>query len=210
LADVAAELAELGEVGRGLAAKLHPYVAGSFAELFDGPTTTAAEGHLVVYAIKDLPDELKPLGTLLTLDAIWRKVANSSPDVRRLVLVDEAWLMLRAGLGAKFLFQLAKSARKHGAGLTVVTQDAADVLGTEVGRAVVSNAATQVLLRQAPQAIKAVAEAFGLTDGEQAFLLSAARGDALLTCGSSRVAFHSLASDVEHDLVVTGPAAGRR
>lgn len=210
LADVARALAEIGDAGRPLAARLHPYVAGSFAGLFDGPTTTAPEGHLVVYAIKDLPDELKPVGTLLTLDAIWRKVANSSPDVRRMVLVDEAWLMLRAGLGARFLFRLAKSARKYGAGLTVVTQDAADVLGTEVGRAVASNAATQVLLRQAPQAIDAVSEAFGLTDGERTFLLSAARGDALLACGNSRVAFHSLASDVEHDLVVTGPAAGRR
>ncbi|MET7821254.1 VirB4 family type IV secretion system protein [Micromonospora zamorensis] len=210
LADVAQALTEIGDAGRTLAARLHPYVSGSFAALFDGPTTTAPEGHLVVYAIKDLPDELKPVGTLLTLDAIWRTVATSSPDVRRMVLVDEAWLMLRAGLGAKFLFRLAKSARKYGAGLTVVTQDAADVLGTEVGRAVVSNAATQVLLRQAPQAIDAVTEAFGLTDGERAFLLSAARGDALLACGNSRVAFHSLASDVEHHLIVTGPTTGHR
>jgi restriction endonuclease Mrr len=90
-----------------------------------------------------------------------------------------------------------------------VTQDAADVLATEVGRAVVSNAATQVLLRQAPQAIDAVAEAFDLTDGERAFLLSAGRGDALLACGTSRVAFHSLASDIEANLVVTGPGATR-
>lgn len=122
------------------------------------------------------------------------------------------WLMLRQGLGAQFLFRLSKSARKYGAGLSVITQDAADVLATEVGRAVVSNAATQVLLRQAPQAIDAVTAAFGLTDGERAFLLSSARGDALLASGSSRVAFHSLASDVEHDLVVTGPksATARR
>jgi type IV secretory pathway VirB4 component len=205
LADVEAALRGLGEHGRAVAAKLRPYTVGSFKGLFDGPTTTAPVGHLVVYAIKDLPDELKPVGTLLTLDAIWRTVSNSSPDVRMLVLVDEAWLMLRAGLGARFLFRLAKSARKYGVGLTVVTQDAADVLATEVGRAVVSNAATQILLRQAPQAIDAVAEAFDLTDGERAFLLSAGRGDALLACGTSRVAFHSLASDIETNLVVTGP-----
>ena len=218
LADVAEALKDAGEAGRTLAARLHPYVAGSFKGLFDGPTTTAAEGHLVVYAIKDLPEELKPVGTLLILDAIWRTVSTANrpggtgpgPQVRRLVLVDEAWLMLRAGLGAQFLFRLSKSARKYGAGLSVITQDAADVLATEVGRAVVSNAATQVLLRQAPQAIEAVASAFGLTDGEQAFLLSCSRGDALLASGSSRVAFHSLASDVEHELVVTGPPAARR
>jgi type IV secretory pathway VirB4 component len=209
LTDVETALRGMGEHGRSVAAKLHPYTTGSFKGLFDGPTTTAPEGHLVVYAIKDLPDELKPVGTLLTLDAIWRKVSSSSPDLRKLVLVDEAWLMLRAGLGAKFLFRLSKAARKYGAGLTVVTQDAADVLATEVGRAVVSNAATQVLLRQATQAIQAVADAFNLTDGEREFLLSATPGDALLACGTSRVAFHSLASDIETGLVVTGPGASR-
>ncbi|NIL59937.1 VirB4 family type IV secretion system protein [Salinispora arenicola] len=215
LVDVAEALTDAGDAGRTLAARLHPYVAGSFKGLVDGPTTTSPDGHLVVYAIKDLPDELKPVGTLLILDAIWKTVSTAirtGASTRRLVLVDEAWLMLRQGLGAQFLFRLSKSARKYGAGLSVITQDAADVLATEVGRAVVSNAATQVLLRQAPQAIDAVTAAFGLTDGERAFLLSSSRGDALLASGSSRVAFHSLASDVEHDLVVTGPesATARR
>lgn len=213
LADVTEALKDTGEAGQTLAARLHPYVAGSFKGLFDGPTTTAADGHLVVYAIKDLPEELKPIGTLLILDAIWKTVSTTNRTAstpRRLVLIDEAWLMLRQGLGAQFLFRLAKSARKYNTGLSVITQDAADVLATEVGRAVVSNAATQVLLRQAPQAIDAVTEAFGLTDGERAFLLSSSRGDALLASGSSRVAFHSLASDIEHDLVVTGPPTVRR
>ncbi|WP_018791324.1 VirB4 family type IV secretion system protein [Salinispora arenicola] len=213
LADVAKALTDAGDAGRTLAARLHPYVAGSARGLFDGPTTTAADGHLVVYAIKDLPEELKPVGTLLILDAIWKTVSTTNrrgTSGRRLVLVDEAWLMLRQGLGAQFLFRLAKSARKYNTGLSVITQDAADVLATEVGRAVVSNSATQVLLRQAPQAIDAVTREFGLTDGERAFLLSSSRGDALLASGSSRVAFHSLASDIEHDLVVTGPPTACR
>lgn len=214
LADVAAALNDTGDAGRTLAARLYPYVSGSFKGLFDGPTSTKPDGHLVVYAIKDLPQELKPVGTLLILDAIWRTVSTANrtaTSTRRLVLVDEAWLMLRAGLGADFLFRMAKSARKYNAGLGVITQDAADVLATDVGRAVVSNAATQVLLRQAPQAIDAVTRAFGLTDGERAFLLSCARGDALLASGSSRVAFRSLASDdTEHHLVATDPPATRR
>jgi DNA helicase HerA-like ATPase len=183
--------------------------------LFDGPTTTVPAGHLVVYALKDLPEQLHPVGTLLTLDTIWRAVrsanashSSSGPEVLRMVLVDEAWKLLSSGRGGVFLETLAKSARKYGAGLTVVTQDAADVLSTKVGRAVVSNAATQVLLRQAPQAIDAVADAFGLTDGERAFLLSCQRGDALLSAGSARVAFHAQASDVEHELIVTGPVTG--
>jgi len=209
LADVVSELPKFGAAGRSVAARLRPYVAGSFKTLFDGPTTTTPDGHLVVYAIKELADELKPVGTLLVLDAIWRTVSTSPVDLRQLVLVDEAWRLLTAGLGAKFLLNLAKGARKYGSGLTVVTQDAADVLSTDTGRAVVSNAATQILLHQAPQAIDRVAEAFDLTDGERAFLLSAGRGDALLACGTARVAFHSLASDIEANYVVTGPAAAR-
>ncbi|WP_203933986.1 VirB4 family type IV secretion system protein [Virgisporangium ochraceum] len=211
LADVAAALRDGNGAGKALAARLRPYVQGSFKGMFDGPTTTVSDGHLVVYAIKDLPDELRAIGTLLTLDAIWKRIATrpagSAPDVRRLVLVDEAWLLLAGGLGAQFLRRLAKSARKHGAGLTVVTQDAADVLGTDIGRAVISNAATQILLRQAPQAIGTVAEAFELNDGERAFLLSSGRGDALLVSGPNRCAFRALASDIEHSLVVTGPTA---
>jgi type IV secretory pathway VirB4 component len=209
LGDVAAELPKFGDAGRSVAARLRPYVAGSFKTLFDGPTTTTPDGHLVVYAIKELADELKPVGTLLALDNIWRRVSTSRPEDPQMVLVDEAWRLLTAGLGGKFLRDLAKGARKYGAGLTVVTQDAADVLSTDTGRAVVSNAATQVLLRQAPQAIDRVAEAFDLTDGERAFLLSAGRGDALLACGTARVAFHSLASDIEADHVQTGPGAAR-
>src|SRR5207253_2237777 len=164
LGDVVAELSKLGDAGRAVAVRLRPYVTGSFKGLFDGPTTTPAAGHLVVYAIKELADELKPVGTLLALDNVWRRVSTSSPEARQMVLVDEAWRLLTAGLGARFLLNLAKGARKYGAGLTVVTQDAADVLSTDTGRAVASNAATQVLLRQAPQAIDRVAEAFDLTD----------------------------------------------
>jgi type IV secretory pathway VirB4 component len=207
LADVAAVLAEGDEAGRNLALRLRPYVSGSFKTLFDGATSTPPIGHLVVYAIKDVPDELLPVVTLLVLDAIWRQVSNTPADHLQLVLVDEAWRLLSSGAGAEFLKQLAKGARKFGAGLTVVTQDAADVLATDIGRAVVSNAATQILLRQAPQAIDAVADAFALTGGERDFLLSAAPGDALLASGASRVAFHSLADQTEAELAHTGPAA---
>ena len=84
------------------------------------------------------------------------------------MIVDEAWLLMKEPEGAKFLFRMAKAARKHWAGLAVITQDAADLLGSELGQAVVANAATQILLRQAPQAIDAVAAAFRLSAGERA------------------------------------------
>ncbi|MBF9132759.1 DUF87 domain-containing protein [Plantactinospora sp. S1510] len=188
-----------------LTARLAPWVHGSFADLFDGPTTQAPVGHLVVWSLRHLPDELRTVGTLLALDSIWRTVdAPGRLSQRRLVVVDEAWLLMRDGEGARFLFRMSKAARKRNAGLTVVTQDAADVLSTDLGQAVVSNASTQVLLRQAPQAIDAVGEAFGLTGGERRLLLSARRGHGLLISGVSRTSFESISSDAEHVLCTTG------
>ncbi len=205
LADLAAALDADGDPpARTLAARLAPYVSGTHRGLFDGPTTTRPDGHLVVFSLRDLPDELKAAGTLLTLDAIWRRVSDPARRRRRLVIVDEAWLLMAERSGAEFLFRMAKSARKHWAGLTVVTQDAADLLSSPLGQAVVANAATQILLRQAPQTIDTLAEAFGLSAGERAYLLGAARGHGLLAAGQDRVAFSALASPAEDAICRTG------
>jgi len=206
LRDTLADLADDGDtVAASLSERLHPYTDGAFAGLFAGPTTTRPEGHLIVFSLRDLAEELKPIGTLLTLDAIWRRVTNPATRRPRLVVVDEGWLLMTQPAGADFLFRLAKSARKHWAGLTVATQDAADMLGSDLGRAVVANAATQILLRQAPQAIEEITGTFGLSAGERQFLLSAERGQGLLSAGTQRVAFHAIASPFEHELVTTSP-----
>ncbi|BDT85627.1 MULTISPECIES: PrgI family protein [Nocardia] len=209
LSDLRKHLAQLatpaaGEIADGLA----PYVGtGAYAGLLDGPTTTDPEGGLVVFSLRELPEELKTIGTLLVLDATWRQVSNPADRRPRMITVDEAWLLMRQPAGAQFLFKAAKSFRKHWAGLTVATQDSADVLSTELGRAIVSNAATQILLRQAPQAIDEVAAAFRLSDGEQQFLLSAARGSGLLAVGGTdRAVFASLASPTENALITTDPS----
>jgi hypothetical protein len=205
LADLAAALDADGDpAARTLAARLAPYVSGTHRGLFDGPTTTRPDGHLVVFSLRDLPDELKAAGTLLTLDAIWRRVSDPAKRRRRLVIVDEAWLLMAERSGAEFLFRMAKSARKHWAGLTVVTQDAADLLGSPLGQAVVANAATQILLRQAPQSIDTLTDAFGLSAGERAYLLGASRGQGLLAAGVDRVAFSALASPAEDAICRTG------
>ncbi|GAA2693137.1 MULTISPECIES: VirB4 family type IV secretion system protein [Actinosynnema] len=204
------QLARTGQGGEQaaaeLAARLHPFVDGAFKSLFDGPSSGSAEGHLVVFSLRDLADELKSIGTLLVLNAVWRRVSNPAVRRPRLVVVDEAWLLMRERAGAEFLFRMAKASRKCWAGLTVATQDTADVLGTDLGRAVVANAATQVLLRQAPQVVDEVARAFDLSAGERAFLLSADRGQGLLSAGTQRVAFQSIASPTEHYLVTSDPA----
>ncbi|PKV82558.1 PrgI family protein [Nocardia fluminea] len=189
-----------------LAAGLHPFVdGGAYAGLLDGPTTTDPEGGLVVFSLRDLPEELKTIGTLLVLDLTWRRVADPGNRRPRMITVDEAWLLLSQPAGAQFLFKAAKSFRKHWAGLTVATQDCADVCSTELGKAIVSNAATQILLRQAPQAIDEVATAFHLSEGEQQFLLSAARGSGLLAVGGDRAVFGSLASMSENTAITTDP-----
>ncbi|WP_082032367.1 PrgI family mobile element protein [Nocardia vulneris] len=194
-------------LGTDLATALAPFTAGgAFAGLFDGPTTTVPDGALVVFSLRELPEELKTVGTLLALDATWRHVANPSTRRPRLVVVDEAWLLMRQPAGAEFLYRAAKSLRKHWAGLTVATQDCADVLSTDLGKAIVANAATQILLHQAPQAITEVAAAFALSDGEQQFLLTAARGHGLLAAGAHRAVFASLASPSEHDLITSDPS----
>jgi type IV secretory pathway VirB4 component len=206
LGDVAACLRE-DPLGRSLAGRLEPYVSGSHRGLFDGPTTVRPEGHLVVFSLRYLPEELKTPGTLLALDAIWRRVARGQRRPR-LVVVDEAWWLLGSGreAGARFLQRLAKSARKHWCGLTTITQDVADVLSTELGQAVITNAAHQVLLGQSPQAMDALARAFNLSEGERSYLLTCDRGHGILIAGTERAALQVVASEAEHRLATTDPA----
>ncbi|MFC9736626.1 VirB4 family type IV secretion system protein [Streptomyces noursei] len=209
LADLATVLNEDGsEVATGLADRLVPYTTGSHAHLFNGPSTAATSGHLVVYALLGLPEEVTAPAMLLALDAIWRQVTSRPSAGRHLVVVDEAWRLMREGAGARFLFRMAKAARKRWTGLAIVTQDADDVLASPLGRAIVSNAATQVLLRQAPQAIDTISENFHLCHGEREFLLSASRGEALLLTGDRRhkVALTSVAAPGEHDVITTDPS----
>ena len=208
LADLFNALTDDGDpAAMALAGRLAPFVSGTHKHLFDGPTTVKPEGHLVVFSLRELPDELASAGTLLILDALWRRITDPAQRRRRLVVVDEAWLLLRDPAGAKFLMRLAKAARKHWTGLTVVTQDAADLLGTDLGLAVVANAATQILLAQAPQAADQLARAFGLSDGERAYLLAARTGEGILAApGGQRLAFKAEASRAEHALVTTNPA----
>ncbi|MCD9589686.1 VirB4 family type IV secretion system protein [Streptomyces sp. 8ZJF_21] len=207
LADLAEVLDEDGsEVAAGLVERLAPYVTGSHAGVFNGHSTASTAGHLVVFALRQLPEEVKAPAMLLALDAIWRQVTDAGRRGRHLVIVDEAWLLMRDEAGARFLFRMAKAARKNWTGLAVITQDADDVLASPLGRAVVANAATQILLRQAPQAIDTISESFRLSHGEREFLLSAGRGEALLLAGERRkVALISVAAPGEHEIITTDP-----
>ncbi|WP_246281873.1 VirB4 family type IV secretion system protein [Fodinicola acaciae] len=209
MADLATALREqggaVGDIGAELAERLAPYVTGSHSMLFAGPTTARAGGHLTVYSLRRLPPELHAAGTLLVLDAVWRTITDRQRGRRHLVYVDEAWTLLRDGHGAQFLYRLAKSIRKNNGALTVTTQDVDDVLQSDLGKAVLNNASTHVLLGQAPQALDAITAAFRLTAGERSFLATAQRGHALLIAGRHRVGVHALASPEEQAVIRTDP-----
>jgi hypothetical protein len=187
-----------------MAARLRPFTRGGFSTLFAAPTSTVATGHLVSFSLREVPEELRPAATLLVLDHIWRTVSDPAHRRPRVVVVDEAWLFMQQPAAARWLHRMAKSARKHWAGLTFVSQDIADVLGSDLGLAVITNSATQVLLRQAPQTIDEVVRVFDLSAGMRAFLLGASVGQGLL-CTGTWAAFQATASAVEDDLITTDP-----
>lgn len=206
LHDIVAHLANR-DASKGLADRLLPFVAGSHRGLFDGPTTVRPEGHLVAFSLADLPEELCAAGMLLALAAIRRTVTRG--DSRpRIVVVDEAWKLLRRGgaYAALFLEEMAKAGRKHWCGLTTITQDAHDVLASELGQAVVTNSSSQILLSQSVQSIEVLAKTFNLSAGEQAFLMSCDRGQGLFCIGTERAAVQVMASDAEHRLATSSPA----
>ena len=203
LRDLAMELERDGGEGARLAERLSPYTVGSLSQLFASQTSVRPAGQLVCFSLRGLSERLKPTALLLCLDTIWRSL-ESEPR-KRCVLVDEAWLVMREPAGASFLHRLAKSARKRWCGLTTITQDAGDLLATELGQAIVANSASQILLRQAPQAIDQIAEAFRLTSGEARYLLSCPRGQGLFIIGDSRFPLRVLASPTEHAWATTDP-----
>ncbi|MDX6516530.1 MAG: hypothetical protein QOH73_2196 [Gaiellaceae bacterium] len=204
LRDLVATLAAGNRDSKRLADQLEPYSEGSLSQLFNAPTSVRPEGELVCFSLRGLNEKLKPVALLLCLDAIWRSLEG--PLRKRAVLVDEAWLLMREPAGASFLYRLAKSARKRWCALTTITQDAGDLLATELGQAIVANAASHILLRQAPQAIDRIAASFHLTEGEKRYLLTCPRGHGLFIVGQDRFPLQVLASPAEHPLVTSDPA----
>ncbi|MGD1056220.1 MAG: conjugal transfer protein TraC [Solirubrobacteraceae bacterium] len=211
LADLVGALEAESETGKRLAERLSPFATGSHSSLFDRPTSVQPDSHLVCFSLRGLPERMRAPALMLTLDAIWRLLEG--PLRRRVVLVDEAWDLMREtpsatreAPGARFLFRLAKKARKRWTGLTTITQDPGDLLDSPLGQAVVNNATQHKLMRQSPQAIDRVAQAFALTAGERAYLLSCPVGHGLLLTDEQRIPLRVTASPAEHELVTSDPA----
>lgn len=186
-----------------LAARIEKYVKGSFVGVFDRQTNIKLTNPFTVFSVRDLEDTLRPIAMFIILDFIWTKVRK---DIRkRILVVDEAWHMMRYADTAQFLFMLVKRARKYFLGLTTITQDVEDFLSQDIGKAVVTNSAMRVLLKQSPAAIDRVGDVFYLSQGERQLLLSAGVGEGILFAGPNHAPIKVVASDEEYEFVTTRP-----
>ncbi|MBI3559731.1 ATP-binding protein [Candidatus Gottesmanbacteria bacterium] len=190
-------------LARGLADRIEKFVKGSLVGIFDQQTNVEIRNPLTVFSIRDLEEELRPIAMYLILDFIWTKIRRDLK--RRLLIVDEAWYMMKFPDSAAFMNSIAKRARKYYLGVTTISQDVEDFLSTDLGKAIIQNSSLQVLLKQSPAAIDKVAEVFYLSEGEKHLLLSADIGEGLFFAGPAHAAVRVIASPVEHELVTTNP-----
>lgn len=186
-----------------LANRLDKYVTGTFAGIFNQPTNFDLNRGLVVFNIRDLEEALRPIAMYVVLNYIWNKIRFEKR--KRLMVIDEAWIMMQYEDSAKFLYSIAKRARKYWLGLTTITQDVEDFLNSNYGKAVVSNSSLQLLFRQSPASIEMIADTFNLTEGEKFLLLESAVGEGLFFAGSNHAAIKVVASYLEDKIVTSNP-----
>ena len=205
LADLHARLERMGDaVASGLAARLQRYVRGSLAGgLFAGQTNVSLNRRLVVFNIQTLEEELRPVAMHVIANFVWNRVRRERRP--RLLVIDEAWSLLRYAEGGEFVSGMARRARKYYLGLVTITQDVADFLRSDSGRAVLVNAGMKLLLKQDATTVEAVAEAFQLTPDERQYVLGANKGEGLLFARGARLPLTIEASPAEHRLATTAP-----
>ena len=185
--------------------KLKKFTEGTFSGLFNSPTTVQTNNKLVVFSVRDLEDELRPMAVYLLMAYIWNIVRSEKRQ--RILVVDEAWWIMQFEDSAKFLFALVKRGRKYFLGVTTITQDVNDFLRSPYGQAIVNNSALQLLLKQSPAAIDVIQKTFLLTDSEKHLLLEATPGHGIFFAGSKHAAIYVAASLQEEQLVTTDPKA---
>lgn len=186
-----------------LAARIEKFVKGSFVGIFDQHTNIEINNPFTVFSVREIQDSLRPIAMFIILEFIWTKVKRDLK--KRLLVVDEAWLMMRYPDSAQFMWSIVKRARKYFLGLTTITQDVEDFLTQDIGRAIVTNSALRLLLKQSPAAIERVGEIFFLSQGEKQLLLGANLGEGIFFAGNHHVPIYIVASPEEHKLISTRP-----
>src|SRR3989344_1374731 len=158
---------------------------------------------MVVFNIRDLEDELRPVAMYIVLNYIWNK--TKADRKRRLLIVDEAWQLMHFEDSANFLFSLANRARKYNLGVTTISQDVEDFMASRMGRAIVANASMQLLLKQSPTAVDVLSDVFKLTSEEKKRLSQFPVGQGLFFAGQNHVHIQVIASPTEAGLITTNP-----
>lgn len=203
IADLYDTLLHMGGTGPQLAQRLRKYTTGTFAGIFSQQSNIDINNPLAVFNIRDLEDELRPVAMYIVLNYIWNKTKTDKR--RRILVVDEAWQLMKYEDSANFMFSLAKRARKYNLGITTITQDVEDFMGSRMGRAIVANASMQFLLKQSPSAVDVLADVFKLTAEEKKRLSQFPVGQGLFFAGQNHVHMQVVASPTENALVSTTP-----
>ena len=203
ITDLYDTLLHMGGTGPQLAQRLRKYTSGTFAGIFSQQSNIDINDQMVVFNIRDLEDELRPVAMYIVLSFIWNKTKTDKR--RRLLIIDEAWQLMKYEDSASFMFSLAKRARKYNLGITTITQDVEDFMGSRMGRAIVANASMQILLKQSTSAVDVLAEVFKLTSEERKRLAQFPVGQGLFFAGQSHVHIQITASPTETGLITTNP-----
>jgi conjugal transfer ATP-binding protein TraC len=202
LEDLYKELHNLGQIN--LCDRLEKFISGSLADVFNHPTNIELNNRLIIFDIKDLPESLRRVMMMILSNFVQNQV-KLKPD-KRLLVIDEGWLLLQNEESARFIAGLVRRARKYFLGVTFITQAANDFLNNDYGRAIASQSSLRMLMRQDTTTINKVASEFNLSEFEKNFLLTCERGEALLIADQNHVAVKVVASAEEHPLITTNPA----
>ncbi len=186
-----------------LSIRLEKYTTGTFSGLFNSNTNVNMNNQLVIFSVRDLEDELRPMAIYTLINYIWNIVRSERK--KRILVIDEAWWLMTHEDSAKFIFALVKRCRKYYLGVTTITQDVNDFLQSQYGRAIVTNSALQMLLRQSPASVDNIQKIFLLTEGEKYLLLESAVGEGIFFAGLKHAAIKIVASYTEDQLITTDP-----
>ncbi|OGJ58995.1 hypothetical protein A2635_03160 [Candidatus Peribacteria bacterium RIFCSPHIGHO2_01_FULL_51_9] len=191
------------EGGENMARTLQKYTEGSFAGLFDQQTNVKLDNLMIVFQIRDLEEQLRPIAIYVVLNFLWNRIRANLK--RRLLVIDEAWNLMQHEDSARFLYGIVKRARKYYLGVTTITQDIEDFVNSQYGKPIITNSSLQVLLKQSPTTVDNLQHLFYLTEGEKMVLLNCDIGQGILFAGYKHVALQVIASPTESSLITTKP-----
>ncbi len=194
---------ETMEGAESLARKIQRFTEGTFSNFFNQPSNINMDNRLVVFGIRDMEDELRPLALFMILRYIWKTITAKMK--KRILVIDEAWWIMKSEDGASFLFGTVKRARKYWLGVTTITQDVNDFMRSPYGQPIITNSSLLLLMKQNPATIETVRQSFGLTEEEKLLLLESPVGEGIFFAGLKHVLIRIIASYTEDQIITTAP-----